>query len=118
MKALKLILKLLPHALIIVACMFITFLIIDTQNKAMEFIDNDISKSLMAVWCGLSAATAIAFIALSRRVEREAARKRGAAERESAKENASDENPGENPGDERLEEALERILEVLRERKK
>ena len=42
--------KLLPHAGIILALMFITFFIVDKFNGAMNFINNDISKALLLLF--------------------------------------------------------------------
>ena len=39
--------KLLPHANIILALMFVTFFIVDKFNGAMNFLGNDISKGLL-----------------------------------------------------------------------
>lgn len=54
MKLLKILLGLAPHLLITLAGMFLTFFIIDKHNRAMEFINNDISKGLILVWCIIS----------------------------------------------------------------
>lgn len=94
--------------LIIVACMFITFLIIDTQNKAMEFIESDLSKQVMAVWCVLSVATALALVVMQRR-----------AERANAKHTMkSEQNSGLTQADKKLESALENALAELRAKNK
>ena len=50
MKLLKILLGLAPHLLITLAGMFLTFFIIDKHKRAMEFINNDISKGL--IWSG------------------------------------------------------------------
>lgn len=110
MKAIKLFLSILPHLLLIVACMFVTFLIIDTQNKAMEFVESDLSKGVMAVWCVLSVATSVTLIAAQRRSERERAKRQTSATQPTEQQPAG--------SDDRLEEALERALAELRARKK
>ena len=38
-----------PHASIVIALMMITFYITDRQNRAMAFINNDITKALLLV---------------------------------------------------------------------
>ena len=48
--------KLLPHAGIILALMFITFFIVDKFNGAMNFINNDISKALLLLFALVSIA--------------------------------------------------------------
>ncbi len=44
--------KILAHLLIIIGIMLIVFLIIDSVNSAMCFIDNTGTKVLMGVECG------------------------------------------------------------------
>lgn len=67
MRFLKLLEKLLPHFLIVLAGMFLTFFIIDKYNNAMEFINNDISKALILVWCVISFICAAAMIVYQRK---------------------------------------------------
>ena len=62
MKALKVFLKIVPHALLVVTGMFITFLIIDSQNSIIGMIDSDLSKDVMWLWCALSLITAVTLI--------------------------------------------------------
>ncbi|MEG1560458.1 MAG: hypothetical protein RRY79_00120 [Clostridia bacterium] len=65
----------LPHILIILSGMFLTFLTIDIFNSAMGFINNDITKTLMFVFCILTVITSILFISLQRRIARAKNRK-------------------------------------------
>lgn len=109
MKVLKAILKVVPHALLVVTGMFITFLIIDTQNSKIGMIDSDLSKAVMAVWCMLSVICAITLIYIQRREARRQAEnesKPSAADNHSAKPAAGDL--------ERLERDLELILAAIR----
>ena len=43
--------NLLRHATVILALMFLTFLVLDQFNPMMNFIDNDISHWLLAALC-------------------------------------------------------------------
>lgn len=47
---LKVIEKLLPHITLILAVMFITFLILDQYNPMMNFVNNDFSMKLLWAW--------------------------------------------------------------------
>lgn len=44
----------LPHIMIILAGMFGTFLVLDTYNPMMNFVDNQISNILLWIFCILS----------------------------------------------------------------
>lgn len=46
--------KLLPHITLILAVMFITFLILDQYNPMMNFVNNEFSLKLLWVWCVLT----------------------------------------------------------------
>ena len=50
----KIIIKILPHITFALSAMFITFLILDNFNPVMEFVNNDISRTLLYVFCGAS----------------------------------------------------------------
>jgi hypothetical protein len=50
-KALNIVMKLLPHITFILSIMFITFLILDQYNPMMNFVNNDASMKLLAVFC-------------------------------------------------------------------
>lgn len=63
----KIIEKLLPHVTIILSLMFIVFFCIDRVNEKMAFINNDISKWLLAVLAVLSIITSIALIRRQRK---------------------------------------------------
>ncbi|MBQ8080681.1 MAG: hypothetical protein IJ240_02150 [Clostridia bacterium] len=45
------VLNLLRHTTVILALMFLTFLALDQFNPLMNFIDNDISRWLLALLC-------------------------------------------------------------------
>lgn len=51
--------KTIPHAMILIANMYYVFFGIDRVNKAMNFIDNGITKTLLALMCLMIGATAI-----------------------------------------------------------
>lgn len=55
----KLLKNLLPHALVVLGLMFLCFLILDEFNPMMNFIDNGISRVLLAALCLLGIASAI-----------------------------------------------------------
>ncbi|HPT85951.1 MAG TPA: hypothetical protein PK778_08165 [Bacillota bacterium] len=110
MKALKVFLKIVPHALLVVTGMFITFLIIDSQNSIIGMIDSDLSKDVMWLWCALSLITAVTLIYMQRKQAKKEMQDSGDAK--------------PNPGGEalryegdigRLERDLELLLEALRE---
>ena len=50
----KIIRKILPHLLIILGGMFLTFTVLNHFNDAMNFINNEISITLLFVWAILS----------------------------------------------------------------
>lgn len=54
MKELKVLLRILPHVSIVLSLMFITFCIIDMQNRAMGFLDNGMSRTLILIWAAVS----------------------------------------------------------------
>ena len=68
--------KLLPHAAIVLSNMFIVFFILDKFNPAMGFINNNISKGLLLVFCVLSTLCCILLIAADRKRERERSRRK------------------------------------------
>jgi hypothetical protein len=59
--------KILPHICIIISVMMLTFYVIDQVNGAMNFINNNIFKSLLLVYCLAVIATAVFLIADNRR---------------------------------------------------
>jgi len=59
--------KILPHILIVLAGMFIVLFTVDKINSAMAFINNDITKALLAVFSVVALINAILFIRLQRR---------------------------------------------------
>lgn len=58
---------LLPHASLILSLMMITFLITDKYNRAMAFINNDITKTLMLILAVLVIVQSVLMIRDSRR---------------------------------------------------
>lgn len=61
--------KLLPHALFIMAVMFITLNILDSYNPAMGFLTSSLSKWLLAIFCVAAALGAIGMIIRNRTQE-------------------------------------------------
>ena len=59
--------KVLPHICIIISFMMLTLYVIDRVNGAMNFIDNDIFKSLLLVYCITVILTSVFLIADNRR---------------------------------------------------
>lgn len=54
--------KLLPHITLILAVMFITFLILDQYNPMMNFVNNEFSLKLLWVWCILTVIQSILIV--------------------------------------------------------
>lgn len=48
-KIIRLLIKALPHINIVISGMYLVFFIIDVQNSAMAFINNDITKGLLLI---------------------------------------------------------------------
>ena len=46
--------KILPHITFALSAMIITFLILDNFNPVMEFINNDITRTLLYIFAGAS----------------------------------------------------------------
>ena len=68
--------KILPHAAIIIAAMYVVFFAIDRVNSAMGFINNNITKVLLLVFSVVSVFNALWLIhddrqATRRRIQRE-----------------------------------------------
>lgn len=59
--------KMLPHATLIVAVMFVVFFCIDRVNEAMNFLGAEISKWLLLIFCILSIVTSVLLIISQRR---------------------------------------------------
>lgn len=59
--------RVLPHICIIISFMMLTFYVIDKVNHAMNFIDNDLFKNLLLVFCIAVIATSVLLIADNRR---------------------------------------------------
>ena len=63
----KIIRSLLPHILIILSGIFMTFLVLDGYNPTMEFVNNPVSLKLLWVFCILSVLSSIFAIIENRR---------------------------------------------------
>ena len=63
--------RMLPHAAILIGNMYLVFYLIDRVNKAMNFIDNGLTKGLLLALCVLALINARR---LSRTARRQAAR--------------------------------------------
>ncbi|MPN20010.1 hypothetical protein SDC9_167386 [bioreactor metagenome] len=61
-KFLRLLKHVIPHLTIMFGGMFVVFYVIDTMNKAMEFLTSDLSKKCILVLALLSIATAAILI--------------------------------------------------------
>lgn len=57
--------ELFSHLTVILALMFLTFLVLDQFNPLMNFIDNDISRWLLALLCASGMGQSILHWALS-----------------------------------------------------
>ncbi len=58
---------LLPHILLILSGIFMTFLILDSYNPTMDFVGNDVSTGLFWVFCILTVVHSIITILSMRR---------------------------------------------------
>ena len=65
-RILKEILGLIPHVLIVLSVMMITFTITDRYNRAMAFINNDITKALLLILAVLVIVQSILLIRTNR----------------------------------------------------
>lgn len=63
----KIIRSLLPHILIILSGIFMTFLVLDGYNPTMEFVNNPVSLKLLWVFCILSVLSSVFAIIENRR---------------------------------------------------
>jgi hypothetical protein len=63
----KLIKNILPHIMIIIAGIFIVFLILDQYNPTMNWINNSVSLKLFWVFCILTMVNSIMIIASNRK---------------------------------------------------
>ena len=70
------ILALLPHGAILICNMYIVFYLIDRVNTAMCFIDNGLTKALLAVMCVISMGTSLSLMGAQRRADAARARRR------------------------------------------
>ena len=68
--------NMLPHAVILICNMYVVFFLIDRVNPAMNFIDNGLTKGLLALLCAGAAIDALALMRIGRRTRRRAAGKR------------------------------------------
>ncbi|NTU89542.1 MAG: hypothetical protein HGA54_06525 [Actinobacteria bacterium] len=63
----KTITKILPHITLILAVMFIVFLVLDNYNPTMNFVNNDISVVLLWILCGTALVNALLLMVKERR---------------------------------------------------
>lgn len=63
----KRLIRILPHVTIILSAMFITLWFLDKYNPLMNFLDSDLSNTLLMVFCILSMITAIVMVAIERK---------------------------------------------------
>lgn len=66
-KFVKALFSLIPHAMIVISLMMITFYITDRYNRAMAFINNDITKALLLVLAVLAIVQSVYVIYSERR---------------------------------------------------
>ncbi len=59
--------RILPHLCLVISVMMLTFYVIDKVNPAMNFIGNDLFKTLLLVYVLLVIATSIILVAINRR---------------------------------------------------
>ena len=59
--------KLIPHLCIIISLMMLTFFVVDIYNPGMNFLGNDIFKTLLVVFCVASIVSAGFLIRFNRR---------------------------------------------------
>ncbi len=63
----KKLITVLPHINIIIACVVLTFLIIDRLNSAMQFIENDITKGILLVFVIVTIVNSIVLMVYQRK---------------------------------------------------
>lgn len=68
---LQVLLNVLPHINIALAVTMLTFFVVDRYNRAMSFINNDITKGMLAVFCVTVLVEAIATVIYRRMMARE-----------------------------------------------
>lgn len=67
--------SILPHIIIILSGIFLTFLILDDYNPTMNFINNTVSNKLFWIYCILSIINSIVTIAFYRKEWRKNSKK-------------------------------------------
>lgn len=68
--------EILPHAVILICNMYVAFFLIDRVNPAMNFIDNGLTKGLLAMLCAAAIYNALVLIRLEKRGRRRPAAQR------------------------------------------
>lgn len=68
---LQALLNILPHINIVLAFTMLTFFVVDRYNRAMSFINNDITKWMLCVFCVTVVVEAIATVLYRRMMARE-----------------------------------------------
>lgn len=66
-KFLNILENLLPHAVIVLAALLFTCFVVDRFNRAMGFINNNITKWILAVFCLMAIALAVLYIVRQRK---------------------------------------------------
>ena len=81
--------EMMPHAVILICNMYIVFFLIDRVNPAMNFIDNGLTKGLLAVLCAGAIYGALTLMRLGKRARRRPAGQRPRSSAQSAARPAS-----------------------------
>ena len=81
--------EMMPHAVILICNMYIVFFLIDRVNPAMNFIDNGLTKGLLAVLCAGAIYGALTLMRLGKRTRRRPAGQRPRSSAQSAARPAS-----------------------------
>ena len=68
---LQALLNILPHINIVLAFTMLTFFVVDRYNRAMSFINNDITKWMLCIFCVTVVVEAIATVLYRRMMARE-----------------------------------------------
>ncbi len=66
----------LPHIIIILSGIFLVFVILDSYNPTMDFINNTVSIKLFGIYCILSILNSIIMIAFNRKAWKEKGREK------------------------------------------
>ncbi|MGB4661233.1 MAG: hypothetical protein WBI07_18820 [Mobilitalea sp.] len=64
----KIMKSILPHIMVILAGIFITFLVLDEYNPTMNFIDNPVTLKVLWIFCVLTIINSVMIISSNRRI--------------------------------------------------